>query len=170
MSFELSSLGKEFKKNLEGGEKNQKYGIIYTPVYVFKKHHNSSHTKFSWSLVLQVLASSDLISCSLVLLVLASSDLISCSPVLLVLASSDLISCSLVLLLLASSDLISCSPVLLVLASSDLILVSSNYFFRPEVIRIFWSRFWGCISSYILVFRIYTEQLVLEVPIDWVSS
>ena len=32
MSYELSSLGKEFKKNLEGGgEKNQKYGIIYTP-------------------------------------------------------------------------------------------------------------------------------------------
>ena len=26
MSFELSSLGKEFKKNLEGGGKNQKYG------------------------------------------------------------------------------------------------------------------------------------------------
>ena len=31
MSFELSSLGKEFEKNLEGGGKNQKYGIIYTP-------------------------------------------------------------------------------------------------------------------------------------------
>ena len=31
MYFELSSLGKEFKKNLEGGGKNQKYGIIYTP-------------------------------------------------------------------------------------------------------------------------------------------
>ena len=31
MSFELSSLGKEFKKKFRGGEKNQKYGIIYTP-------------------------------------------------------------------------------------------------------------------------------------------
>ena len=76
----------------------------YLIIYVFKKHHNSSHTKFS------------------------------CSLVLLVLVSSDLISCSLVLLVLASYDLISCSLVLLVLASSDLILVSSNYSFRPEVI------------------------------------
>ena len=33
MSLTLSSLRKKFKKNLEGGEKNQKYGIIYTPVY-----------------------------------------------------------------------------------------------------------------------------------------
>ena len=31
MSFELSSLGKELKKKLEGGGKNKKYGIIYTP-------------------------------------------------------------------------------------------------------------------------------------------
>ena len=33
MYFELSSLGKEFKKKFRGGGKNQKYGIIYTPVY-----------------------------------------------------------------------------------------------------------------------------------------
>ena len=33
MYFELSSLGKEFKKKLEGGVKNKKYGIIYTPAH-----------------------------------------------------------------------------------------------------------------------------------------
>ena len=42
MSFELSSLGKEFKKNLEGGGKNKKYGIIYTPGQISLNHARTS--------------------------------------------------------------------------------------------------------------------------------
>ena len=41
MSFELSSLGKEFKKNLEGGGKESKiWNYIHPWKNVFKRHKN----------------------------------------------------------------------------------------------------------------------------------